>query len=140
MPGDRRPCKGRKEQPFPSFIEIRGETLPAVRVEGRSPEARAGLGFELRRCRGAAGDESDEARAELGFELRRCRGAAGDESGEARAELGFELRRCRGAAGDESDEARAEWLRGRVESRAAPGFALIVGRMAASERSNGHDL
>jgi len=28
------------------------------------------------------------------FELRRCRGAAGDESGEARAEMMFELRRC----------------------------------------------
>ena len=28
------------------------------------------------------------------FELRRCRGAAGDESGEARAEMKFELRRC----------------------------------------------
>jgi hypothetical protein len=58
--------------------------------------------FELRRCRGAAGDESGEARAEW-FELRRgplfeqsggpwpTRGevrvdAAGDESGEARAE------------------------------------------------------
>jgi len=27
-----------------------------------------------------------EPRAELRFELRRCRGAAGDESGEARAE------------------------------------------------------
>jgi hypothetical protein len=42
--------------------------------------------LELRRCRGAAGDESGEARAEMILELRRCRGAAGDESGEARAE------------------------------------------------------
>jgi len=46
----------------------------AVRAEGRSPEARPEW-------------ISGEARAEyMMFELRRCRGAAGDESGEARAE------------------------------------------------------
>ncbi len=31
-------------------------------------------------------------------------------------------------------------MRGRFQSREAPGFALIVGRMAASERYKGHDL
>ena len=46
----------------------------AVRAEGRSPEARPEW-------------INGEARAEyMMFELRRCRGAAGDESGEARAE------------------------------------------------------
>jgi len=57
------------------------------------------------------------------FELRRCRGAAGDESGEARAEyMMFELRRWVDPAGmavraeGRSPEARPEWISG--EARA----------------------
>jgi hypothetical protein len=56
------------------------------------------------------------------FELRCCRGAAGDESGEARAEMMFELRRNQPAAGvavraeGRSPEMRAEWISG--EARA----------------------
>jgi glycosyltransferase involved in cell wall biosynthesis len=50
-------------------------------------------------------------------------------------------RAARGGLNSSSgDAALSDEARGRSESREAPGFALIVGRMAASERYKGHDL
>jgi len=73
--------------------------------------------FELRRCRGAAGNESGEARAEMMFELIRCpqfelSGGRWPSRGESWVDPAGVAVRAEGRC----PEARAEWISGEART------------------------
>jgi hypothetical protein len=95
-------------------VAVRGERR---RREPRAEEnARAEM-YELRRCRGAAGDESGEARAEMMFEPRRCsQFELSDGRWPSRGECWVDPAGVAVRAEGRNPEARAEWISG--EARA----------------------